>query len=149
MVRLDVLTTEIPYSASIDALKQYASVSDEGQVCMLVSLLKSAFDKVQRYADVALIDSTYRLSVDEHGGEFRVYMGGQVNSVVDASGNPVHYVQKGSRVIVDTADYVEAEFTTAWNKADYDRLLPVVLRYATALYDGKDTIELNRILREC
>ena len=37
----------------------------------------------------------------------------------------------------------------AANAIEYARLLPVVLRYATALYDGKEGRELNAILREC
>jgi hypothetical protein len=40
-------------------------------------------------------------------------------------------------------------FTTEVNAADYDRLLPIVLQYATGIYDGQDSRTLNLILTQC
>ena len=39
-------------------------------------------------------------------------------------------------------------FTTEVEQAEYDVLLPVVLKYATALYDGEEARVLNEILKE-
>ena len=111
--------------------------------------LKRAFAMVQRYADVALIAGQYVVKADDHNGEVRVYMGGKVDYVKDAKGTTIPFEQKGNLVELYTDRYVEVTFTTTPIPADYDRLLPVVLRYATACYDGKSTSELNAILKEC
>lgn len=149
MVRLEVITSEEPTHVALEALKGYAAVSDNGQEYLLMMALKRAFAMVQRYADVALISCQYVVKADDHGGEVRVYMGGKVDSVKDAEGATVPFEQYGDLVQLHTDRYVEVTFTTSPSPADYDRLLPVVLRYATACYDGKSTSELNAILKEC
>ena len=57
--------------------------------------------------------------------------------------------QRGRSVYVGTDSYVEVTFTTEVKAADYDRLLPVVLQYATGIYDGQDARTLNSILQQC
>lgn len=148
MIRLEVIEIAEPGSADLDALKAYAAVSDAGQDAVLRPALMRAFDLVQRHADVALLPGRFRICADEHPGSIRVYMGGKVEAVTDGHGLPVSFNQRGNRVHVGTDGYCEVEFSTSLNPADYDRLLPVVLRYATALYDGKDGRELNQILKE-
>jgi hypothetical protein len=76
-------------------------------------------------------------------------MGGKVEGVTNSYGTAVSFNQRGYKVYVGTDGYCEVEFTTTVSQADYDRLLPVVMRYATALYDGKESRELNQILKEC
>lgn len=149
MVRLEVIELATPGAPAMDALMSFAAVSDEGQRTILEGLLVSAFDAVQRSADVALLAGKFRVCAEDHRGEVRVYMGGKVESVTDANGNAVVFNQRGRTVYVGESEYVEVVFTTTVNSADYVRLLPVVLRYATALYDGKSGRELNAILSEC
>lgn len=148
MVRLEVIEMSEPGCEALDLLKSYAAVSDEGQSYLLLMALKRAFSMVQRYADKALLPGRYRLTATEHGGSVKLYMGGKVVGVTDAYGTPVMSGQTGSQVQVATGGMVQVEFTTEVNAFDYERLLPVVLRYATALYDGEDMTVLNKILRE-
>lgn len=148
MVRLEVIEIEQPSEYALESLMAYASVSDEGQKDILKECLVRAFDMVQRASDTALLSGKWRISADDHSGTLRVYMNGKVESVTDGT-SPVMYNQKGRNVYVSTDDYCEVVFTTEVNEAEYARLLPVVLRYATALYDGKEGRELNAILREC
>lgn len=137
-----------PRCEALDALKAFAAVSDAGQEYLLTMALRRAFSQVQAYADKALLPGRFRVSADEHRGVVNVYMGGKVVGVTDAHGSAVPFTQTGSQVQVATGGMVQVEFTTEVNAFDYERLLPVVLRYATALYDGEDMTVLNKILRE-
>lgn len=128
-------------------LMKYAAVSDEGQKEILSSCLVRAMNLVQRYADVALLPGKWHIVATEHSGEINVYMGGMVESVTDRNGLPISHQQFGSKVYVP-GDYAEVVFTTEVDPAQYDVLLPVVLKYATALYDGSDAVTLNSILKE-
>ena len=148
MVRLEVIEIEQPSEYALESLMAYASVSDEGQKDILKECLVRAFDMVQRASDTAILSGKWRISADDHSGTLRVYMNGKVESVTDGT-SPVMYNQKGRNVYVGTDEYCEVVFTTEVNEAEYARLRPVVLRYATALYDGKEGRELNAILREC
>lgn len=148
MGRLEVIEIEQPSEYALESLMAYASVSDEGQKDILKECLVRAFDMVQRASDTAILSGKWRISADDHSGIVRLYMGGKVESVTDGT-SPVMYNQKGRNVYVGTDEYVEVTFTTTANAIEYARLLPVVLRYATALYDGKEGRELNAILREC
>lgn len=148
MVRLEVIEMSEPDEMALDALKAYAAVSDDGQNGILMMALKRAFDMVQRTADVALLPGTFRVCASDHPRTVNVYMGGKVTSVVDDNGVAVSHHQRGRSVYVGTDGYVEVTFATEVIAADYDRLFPIVLRYATAIYDGKDAKELNQILRE-
>ena len=148
MVRLEVIEIEQPSEYALESLMAYASVSDEGQKGILKECLVRAFDMVQWASDTAILSGKWRISADDHSGTLRVYMNGKVESVTDGT-SPVMYNQKGRNVYVGTDEYCEVVFTTEVNEAEYARLLPVVLRYATALYDGKEGRELNTILREC
>lgn len=149
MVRLEVIEMSEPGCSALDALKAYAAVSDAGQDYLLSMALRRAFGMVQSYADRALLAGTFRVCADGHDGMVRLYMGGKATEVVGASGESVSFKQRGDSVQVGTDGYVEVVFTTEVSSAEYDRLLPVVLKYATAVYDGKESRELNAILREC
>jgi hypothetical protein len=149
MVRLEVIEMSEPGCSALDALKAYAAVSDAGQDYLLSMALRRAFGMVQSYADKALLAGTFRVCADDHDGMVRLYMGGKATEVVGASGESVSFKQRGDCVQVGTDGYVEVTFTTEVSSAEYDRLLPVVLKYATAVYDGKESRELNAILREC
>jgi hypothetical protein len=104
---------------------------------------------VQRAADVALLPGTFRVCASDHPRTVNVYMSGKVTEVVDDHSVAVSHHQRGRSVYVGTDRYVEVTFTTEVNQADYDRLLPVVLQYATAIYDGQDSRTLNSILLQC
>lgn len=149
MVRTEVIEIAEPDALALEALRQYAAVSDAGQDNVLILALKRAFDMVQRAADVALLAGTFRVCASDHPRTVNVYMGGKVTSVVDDHGVAVSHHQRGRSVYVGTDRYVEVTFTTEVSQADYDRLLPVVLQYATAIYDGQDSRTLNLILTQC
>lgn len=149
MIRLEVIETAQPTAETLEELKRYASVADDGQDTVLMSALVTAFDRVQRAADTALLEGRYRISAEDHPGIIHVYMGGTVERVTDSLGLPVSFNQRGYKVYVGTDGNVEVEYSTRVVPADYARLMPVVLQYATAIYDGQETITLNSILRQC
>ena len=138
-----------PTMEALDALKAYAAVSDDGQDALLLMALRRAFGMVQQTANRALLAGRYKVLAADHPRTIRAYMGGQCVSVKDSDGAEVSWHQRGEFVYVGTDEPVEAEVVTHVNAADYDALLPVVLRYATAVYDGKESRELSQILREC
>ena len=149
MVRTEVIQIAEPDALALETLRQYAAVSDAGQDNVLILALKRAFYMVQRAADVALLPGTFRVCASDHPRTVNVYMGGKVTEVVDDHSVAVSYHQRGRSVYVGTDRYVEVTFTTEVNQADYDRLLPVVLQFATAIYDGQDSRTLNSILLQC
>ena len=116
-----------PETGVLDALRAYAAVSDAGQDHLLSMALRRAFSMVQSYSDRALLGGHYRLMADNHDGMIRIYMGGIVTNVVDASGASVQFQQCGDYVYVSSDNYVEVSFRTEPRQADYDMLLPVVL----------------------
>lgn len=149
MIRLEVIEMSEPSQEALTALRDYAAVVNPSENDSLISLLIRAFDMVQRSADVALLSGRYRIICDDHPGIVRAYMGGKVQGVTDGNGSPVAFNQQGRKIYLGTESYAEVEMTVEPSPAEYARLLPVVLRYATALYDGKEGRELNQILNEC
>lgn len=147
MVKLRVIEQAKPTDGALDMLAKYAAVSDEGQREILSSCLVRAMDMVQRTADAALLEGRWRIVASEYNGEIRVYMGGMVESVSGRHGDAIPFTQCGDKVFV-SGDYAEVVFATEVDPAQYDILLPVVLKYATALYDGEDAVTLNSILKE-
>lgn len=149
MIRVDVIETAEPDVQALEDLKLYAAVTNPLQERLLLSALKRAFMMVQRYADVCLLPGKYAVKADEHTGLVKTYMGGKAVMVLDGKGVPMSFSQRGSEVYVGTENYVEVQFVTMPNEADYERLYPVVLKYATGIYDGLGLVELNQILKEC
>lgn len=147
MVKLRVIEQDKPTDGALNMLMKYAAVSDEGQKEILSSCLVRAMDLVQRTADVALLPGRWRIVASEYNGEIKVYMGGMVESVSGRQGEAIPFKQYGDKVFV-SGDYAEVVFTTEVDPAQYDVLLPVALKYATALYDGSDAVTLNSILKE-
>lgn len=147
MVKCQVIEQGTPTDGALSMLMKYAAVSDEGQKDILSSCLVRAMNLVQRYADVALIPGKWHIVATEHSGEINVYMGGMVESVKDRHGLPITYQQCGNKVYV-SGDYADVVFTTDVDPAQYEALFPVVMKYATALYDGSDAVTLNSILKE-
>lgn len=147
MVRLKVIEQGTPSDSTLSMLMKYAAVSDEGQKELLSECLVRAMDMVQRYADKALLPGKWRIVASDYHGEIKVYMGGTVEYVTDRHGMTVSYQQFGDKVFVG-GEYAEVVFTTEVEPAEFNVLLPVVLKYATALYDGEDSKELNAILKE-
>ena len=147
MVKLRVIEQGTPTEGALMMLMKYAAVFDEGQKEILSSCLVRAMDIVQRTADVALLPGRWRIVASEYNGEIKVYMGGMVENVSGRQGEAIPFKQYGDKVFV-SGDYAEVVFTTEVDPAQYDVLLPVVLKYATALYDGSDAVTLNSILKE-
>ena len=147
MVKLRVIEQGAPTDGALMMLMKYAAVFDEGQKEILFSCLVRAMDIVQRTADVALLPGRWRIVASEYNGEIKVYMGGMVENVSGRQGEAISFKQYGDKVFV-SGDYAEVVFTTEVDPAQYDVLFPVVLKYATALYDGEDSVELNSILKE-
>lgn len=148
MVKLRVIEQGTPTDTALPMLMRYAAVFDEGQKEVLSSCLVRAMDIIQRTADVALLAGRWRIVASEYNGEIKVYMGGMVENVSGRQGEAIPFQQYGDKVFV-SGDYAEVVFTTEVDPAQYDVLLPVVLKYATALYDGEDAVVLNSILKEC
>lgn len=151
MIRLELIEVAEPTDSALEDLKNYAAIScGNEQDSLLRSALATAFDKVQRTADVALLSGRWKVCAEDYPRMLNVYMGGRVVSVTDGNGNAVSFNQRGRRVYVGSDDYVEVEFITEVIPAEYARLLPVVCQYATAIYDGQtDQRVLNQILSQC
>jgi hypothetical protein len=147
MIKCQVIEQGTPTDEALSMLMKYAAVSDEGQKGILSSCLVRAMNLVQRYADMALLPGKWHIVATEHSGEINVYMGGMVESVKDRHGLPITYQQCGNKVYV-SGDYADVVFTTEVAPAQYEALFPVVMKYATALYDGSDAVTLNSILKE-
>ena len=147
MVKLRVIEQGKPTDGAMNMLMKYAAVFDQGQKEILSSCLVRAMDMVQRTADVALLPGRWRIVASEYNGEIKVYMGGLVESVSGRQGEAIPFRQYGDKVFV-SGDYAEVVFTTEVDPAQYDVLFPVVLKYATALNDGEDSVELNSIQKE-
>ena len=147
MVKLSVIEQGKPSDGALQMLAKYAAVFDEGQKAILSLCLVRAMDMVQKAADTALLAGKWRIVASDYPGEINVYMGGMVESVTDSHGMAIPFQQFGNKVNV-SGDYAEVVFATAVNDAEYDALFPVVLKYATALYDGSDAVTLNAILKE-
>lgn len=147
MVKLRVIEQGAPTDGALMMLMKYAAVFDEGQKEILSSCLVRAMDIVQRTADVALLPGRWRIVASEYNGEIKVYMGGMVESVSGRQGEAIPFKQYGDKVFV-SGDYAEVVFTTEVDPAQYDVLFPVVLKYATAIYDGEGAVVLNSILKE-
>lgn len=148
MVRLKVIEVAKPSESAVSMAMQYAGVSDEGQRAILESCLVRAFDVIQKCANKALLPGRWRVTATDYAGEVRVYMGGTVEYVSGREGERIPFRQYGDTVLL-SGDYAEVVFSTEVDEAEYDALLPVVLKYATALYDWEDTTVLNSILKEC
>lgn len=150
MTHLSIIDKTRPNRQWLDALRSYASVSDNSADALLESLLLRACLRVQEMADRSLLDCTVRLSEDGlEYGVVRLYgTVAEIVSVTDASGNPVAWTRSGHMLYVDASDVVVTYKTTA-DPGDFDELLPVVLQYATALYDGQDARTLASILSQC
>ena len=147
MVKLRVIEQGTPTEGALMMLMKYAAVFDEGQKEILSSCLVRAMDIVQRTADVALLPGRWRIVASEYNGEIKVYMGGMVENVSGRQGEAIPFKQYGDKVFV-SGDYAEVVFTTEVDPAQYDVLFPVVLKYATAIYDGEGAVVLNSILKE-
>ena len=148
MVKLRVIEQGKPTDGAMNMLMKYAAVFDQGQKEILSSCLVRAMDMVQRTADVALLPGRWRIVASEYNGEIKVYMGGLVESVSGRQGEAIPFRQYGDKVFV-SGEYAEVVFTTEVDPAQYDVLFPVVLKYATALYDGQDSRTLASILMQC
>ena len=147
MVKLRVIEQGAPTEGALMMLMKYAAVFDEGQKEILSSCLVRAMEIVQRTADVALLPGRWRIVASEYNGEIKVYMGGMVENVSGRQGEAIPFKQYGDKVFV-SGDYAEVVFTTEVDPAQYDVLLPVGLKYATAIYDGEGAVVLNSILKE-
>lgn len=133
----------------LDMLKAYAGVADTGQDILLNILLNRAVLRVQEMADKSLLACTMRVEADEACEGVRLYQTVKdILSVKDCDAYEIAYTLEG-RTIYAMQDYVVVEYTTEPNVEDVDNLLPIVLQYATALYDGQDNTVLANILKQC
>ena len=139
-------------AALLGELKQYASVPDTSRDAMLAEIVKAAALRVQEYADVAFIAVQLQLTATPSGGRVKLYEGGgEISSVTSArTGASLDYERAGDVLTVYGTDSgpVVVTYTTDPSEGEQVRLKPVVLRYATAVYDGAETDELNAILNE-
>lgn len=151
MIRIALISADLVNAQWLEAFRQYASIPSPGQDSMLSGLLTRAAFVVQEYADTSVLACSFRLSVDSvEDRRVRLYQTvAEVLSVKDATGEDVPYTQEGRTVVLgNDAPAVSVEYRTVPDLGEQERLLPVVLRYATALYDGQDNAELTKIVQE-
>lgn len=154
MITLKTISTAEPLREHLTLFKQYASVADNSRDAVLLALLRTAFGRVQEAADTSLIPSTLEVSVN--GGEecissVRLYQHvSEIEFVHDGAGRDVEYTLDGRMMLLPLCPHsVTIRYKTCVDGASAEQLLPVVMRYATALYDGETTETLNAILHEC
>lgn len=151
MIRKSIISSGDVELRHVQALRRYAAVPDETQDDILVHSLKRAFMAVQEEADKALLACRVRIEVTSvsAGDITRLYYGGGTVTDVKTSREGVAYEAVGSDIFWGgSADKAVIEYETEPNEGDVEDLLPVVLQYATALYDGQDSKTLLGILRQ-
>ena len=149
---LSIVPPALYLNDMLGQVKQYASVADENRDGMLTALVQAAVLRVQEFADTALVATRLELTATpDAGGRVKLYEGGgAVESVQTEDGSQaVPFSALGAEAIsVQTRGAVRVVYVTAPDEGEQIRLRPVVYRYATALYDGLGTDELNAILNE-
>ena len=151
MIRPVLISSELVSAQWLEAFRQYASIPSSGQDVMLSGLLTRAALVIQEYADTSVLACSFRLSSDSvEDRSVRLYQTvSEVVSVTGADGAEVPFRLEGRTVILGRdVTAVSVEYRTAPDLGEQERLLPVVLRYATALYDGQDNAELTKIVQE-
>lgn len=151
MVRLSVISSAPIGREFLDGLRKYASVAEDIHDSLLTSLAKRALMEVQDYADESTLACTLRLYVTGNTSrDIRLYQSvTEIESVKDGEGEDIPFSLSGRTVSLGRdADSVDIVYRTKPEQGSTERLLPVVYRYATALYDGQDNIELTKILQE-
>lgn len=137
----------------LEEFKQYASIPDGSRDAMLLTLLKKAILRVQEYGDRALIPCTATLTcVVPQTGIVRLYLGGgEITSIVDTrTAGFVRFdpLPGGKIQVFSRGNEVQITYTVTPSEANAINARPVILRYATALYDGDEVETLNKILSE-
>lgn len=151
MIRVSVISAPDPGCGPLERLRRYASIPDGSHDVLLSGLLKRAALTVQEYADASVIPCIFRLTVDGYNGNpVRLYQSSpEVISVTDSEHNPVDWRLSGNLLTTSgNVRHLDIVYRTTPDEGEVDRLMPVVLRYATALYDGLDGEELSAILAE-
>ena len=151
MIRLNLISSDKVRCEWLQELKRYASVPDDSQDALLRSLMKRAALEVQEYADSSLLACSFRLDVTgNEESRIRLYQTvSEVVSVTGGDGVSLGYSLSGSYVTLSVpSETVSIIYDTVPDEAEVGRLLPVAIRYATALYDGQDDIELTKIIQE-
>ena len=136
-----------------DEFQTYASVPGDGDKSMqtlMQSCLRSAILKVQEYADTALVQTTFELTVDaDDSRTVRLYEGGKVLSVTDAEGHAVQYNVLGDgRVVAGATGALRIKYQTQPKPGDLDNYKLTIFRYALADLDGDSWEVKNGILNE-
>lgn len=151
MIRLDLIECAEAGCPWLQELKRYASVPDDSQDALLRGLLKRAALVVQEYADRSLLPCRFRLTASGiTGGRVRLYQTvSSVDSVRDAEGNDLQYTLSGNVVTLSPGTQCAViEYSTGPADSEAGILSAVAIRYATALYDGQDNVELSKIVSE-
>lgn len=150
MITLRVILSADPNVEQLEQFKQYASVPDDSRDALLSKILKRAMLAVQDFSDTAMLNCTFSLVVTavQRGELIRLYQGGNtVLRAVDPYNKPVEYSKTGGCIIVNQkADAVTVEYQNVVDKAEVEKLMPVVWELATAIYDGEDTTAQAAIL---
>lgn len=139
-----------PLAEWLQELKTYASVSDDAQDSLLLSLLKRACARVQEMSDRSVLACTLELHEDEvEDNTVRLYQTvSEVLSVTSAEGHRQYWEPRGRSIRVYSNTAI-VRYNTEPKEGDIINLLPVVYQYATALYDGQDSRTLANILTQC
>lgn len=151
MIRLTLISADDIRCEWLQELRRYAAVPDDSQDALLLDLLQCAALVVQEYADESFLPCTFRLDVHGHGGgRVRLYQDvSRVVSVTDGEGNAVPFSLSGRMLIPErSTEDLSVVYDTMPEEGGVARLQTVVIRYATALYDGLGRDELDSIISE-
>lgn len=150
MIELNIIEREDPCIGWLDMLKKYASVPDDSQDALLNALLVKACLRVQEMADRSILGCTFELREDNVEDEtVRLYQSvSDILYVRAADGRELGWSMRGKALRVYESDVV-VRYKTEARAGDVADLLPVVYQYATALYDGEESVVLANILKQC
>lgn len=138
-------------SYMLPVLKRYAGAVDDSQDAILQQMLTAAALEVQDRADRSVLACEMELRIDGNTRRtVRLYQTpDRVVSVTTPDGAAVDYAAEGREVRTGGVfPSLVIRYTTRPDKAEQARLMPLVMQYATALYDGQ-TDELEKILSQC
>lgn len=133
-------------------LRKYVGSNASSQDSILLSCLNAAIIEVQDRSARSVAPCEMRLEASCISDTVVPLYGdvAQVTSVRTPAGQDVAFASRGNAV--DTLGAIHEDlvidYTTAPDEGEKQRLIPVVLQYAAALFDGQ-TDEIHKILAQC
>lgn len=141
MTRINIIDIDAIPVDVLNGFMRFAAMPDNSSADIATNALRSALQAVSEYTETALIGMRVRHEEKGHRISFITPFAGDVTEV------SVGEAWCGD-IVFPTTDSVMVEYRVKPLSHELDRLRMVAYRYASALYDGADSVTLNKILQE-